>query len=177
MTSQAWPSQYGYRMVDQGSLTNRVGGIMEGMSMVDDLTSGQEAAVAIFTGAAGAPIAAGLVWALFHGPYCEGFMGGPQECVITFSGESRSWADLAASPESIVIGFILGGLAYAVLEFPQVGCTAGGGRVAQRALTNHLYVVRWPRSRNCAPRSIPTALIGSDLLGPTWSAYASAKVV
>jgi hypothetical protein len=80
-----------------------------------DLSRGLEALLAVLTGALGAPIAAALWWTVLRSPICDTPLG-TVDCVVTTSGEHWSWASLAASPEAVVLGFILAGAAFLALE-------------------------------------------------------------
>ncbi|WP_432477222.1 hypothetical protein [Nocardioides sp. GXQ0305] len=80
-----------------------------------DLSRGLEALIAVLTGVLGAPIVAGLWWAAFSSPACDTGLG-TVECVVSASGEHWSWASLAASPEAVVLGFVLAAIAFIGLE-------------------------------------------------------------
>lgn len=85
--------------------------------MISELSRAQEVGVSVLTGFLGAPIAAWTYWTLFHEPICEpDVFSGSRECVVTASGESMSWLALAVTPAAVILGFILAGVAYIVLE-------------------------------------------------------------
>jgi hypothetical protein len=85
--------------------------------MLSELSEAQEISVSVLTGALGAPIAAWTYWTLFHQPICgPEFFSGSRDCVVTVSGESRSWLELAKTPDAVVLGFILAVLAYVILD-------------------------------------------------------------
>lgn len=85
--------------------------------MVSEWSKAQELSVSALTGVLGAPIAAWVFWTLFHGPTCEPqLLTGSRDCVVTVSGESRSWPELAATPAAVIFGFVLAVVAYIVLD-------------------------------------------------------------
>lgn len=85
---------------------------------MSNLSKARELSVAVFTGFLGAPIAAWIYWQVANMPICDpDYFSGSRDCVVTYSGESRSWFALATSPDAVVLGFIFAGLAYGVLEF------------------------------------------------------------
>lgn len=60
--------------------------------MVTHMSKAQEVIVSVLTGVLGAPIAAWIFWTLFNSPMCDpDVLTGSQDCVVTISGESRSW--------------------------------------------------------------------------------------
>lgn len=84
---------------------------------MSQLSRAQEAGVAVLTGVFGAPIGAAVYWAAFNEAICEpDFLSGSRECVVTMSGESRSWLELATTPAAVVFGFVLAGVVYLVLD-------------------------------------------------------------
>ena len=85
--------------------------------MVTHMSKAQEVSVSILTGVFGAPIAAWIFWTLFNSPMCDpDILTGSQDCVVTISGESRSWLELATTPAAVFLGFVLAGLAYFILD-------------------------------------------------------------
>lgn len=85
--------------------------------MLSEMSEAQEISVSVLTGALGAPIAAWIYWTLFHSRICDpALLTGSRDCVVTTSGESRSWLDLATTPDAVIFAFLLAGLAYLILD-------------------------------------------------------------
>lgn len=85
--------------------------------MVTHMSKAQEVVASVLTGVLGAPIAAWIFWTLFNSPMCDpDILTGSQDCVVTISGESRSWLELATTPAAVVLGLLLAGLAYFILD-------------------------------------------------------------
>lgn len=85
--------------------------------MLSELSRAQEISVSVLTGVLGAPIAAWIYWTLSHQPICDPeLFSGSRDCVVTVSGESRSWLELATTPAAVILGFILAGLTHVILD-------------------------------------------------------------